>query len=813
MDTCLQDLRYAARALRRSLVFSLSTTLTLGLGIGVVTGFFAIVDAVLLTPLAPHGDSLVRIWKLDPERSIDRFPLSYPELRLWREGSHSFHSLAAISYADRATTAMFVEGEPVPVSMTPVSADFFSVLHGGAPLVGRWLAASDDGNVTELATVVSEPFWRRFGNGDPSFVGRRLSWPGSERALVVVGVAPSTLNYPHETDLWVPIDGYFKADSGNANLDVRSRRFANFHFLGRLRPGVTIEHAREELDVINRRMVAQFPDDLRAMSVAVEPLVNASLGTLRPLTWFLFAGAALVFLAAGGNVAALLVMRGSMQARDLAVRVALGAGQLRLARQTLAESMLLAAGGALLGLLVAQLCLALGQSVVGAAIPRLENATINAHVLAFAMVTALAWVMTLGATPLWRRRRFEAGQLTRHLASRTTRAAGMLRLMIVAQVTAAVIIATAAGLLVRSFVHLRAIDRGVDVSNLAVVKLLLPNTQYPSAAARQAFYARLLPTVAALPGVTSATTVHLAPGTGQTGLSARMMFEGQQPDEARKNPYGTWEPIMPSYFDTLGIPITQGRAFTDADDGDARPVAIVSESVAERYWPGQNPIGKRVQFTSQFPWATVVGVAADTRYRELTRDWLTVYFPAKQFFFFSPDVLVVRSAADPAALLPSLRRAIHAQEPGAAVHSMQTMDKLMSAEIARPRTAVAIATLFALLAIVVAAIGVYAVFSYEMTHRARELAVHAAVGASPAQILGATLRQSLALGAGGTILGLVAAAMVTRLIRLLLFEVTHLDIISYVVAGVGVLLIVMLAALLPARRAARVDPSLLLRSE
>jgi hypothetical protein len=206
--------------------------------------------------------------------------------------------------------------------------------------------------------------------------------------------------------------------------------------------------------------------------------------------------------------------------------------------------------------------------------------------------------------------------------------------MIVAQVTAAVVIATAAGLLVRSVVHLHAIDRGFPMRDPTAVSLLLPDAQYPSLAARVWFYDRLLPKLSALPGVMDATTVHLVPGTGQAGLSTRMMFEGQRPDEARNNPYGTWEPIMPSYFATLGIPITQGRAFADADDGNAAPVAIVSESVAQRYWPGQNPVGKRVQFTPQFEWTTVVGVAADTRYRELTRAWLTVYCPAKQFSFF-----------------------------------------------------------------------------------------------------------------------------------------------------------------------------------
>ena len=778
-----------------------------------VTGFFAIVDAVLLTPIAAHGDRVVRIWKHDTDRSLERFPLSYPELKLWRDRATSFQALAAVRYVDTSEAAVLLNREPVPVTIAPVSADFFAVVHGGSPLLGRWFAAADEGNPTELATVVSERFWHRVGGGEPSFVGRRLLWPNGARALAIVGVAPGNLNYPNGTDLWVPIDGYFKADAGIANLDLHSRRFANFHFLGRLTPEATVEHARAELDVISRGVVAQFPDDYRVQPVVVEPLLNATLGTLRPLTLFLFAAAALVFLAAGGNVAALLLMRAATQARDVAVRVALGAGQLRIARQTLTESLMLGTLGTMMGLLIAQLCVTAARLLPAAGVPRLEFATIDARVFAFCVAATLVWVMTLGTTPLWGRPTLEAGQLTQRLSGRSTRSAGLLRVMIVAQVTVAVVIATAAGLLVRSFMHLDAVDRGFNPRHLAVIKLLLPDAQYPSPAARESFYARLLPKLAALPGATGATTVHLGPGTGQAGLSARMIFDGQQPDEARTNPYGAWEPIMPSYFATLGIPVTKGRAFTDADDGTTAPVAIVSESVAQRYWPGQNPIGKRVQLTAQFPWTTVVGVAADTRYRELTRDWLTVYFPAKQFFFFAPGALVVRTVADPGAVLAAIRRTIQREEPAAAVHSVETMEKMVADETARQRTAVAIATLFAFIAITVAAIGVYGVVSYDVVHRARELAVRSALGASPGRILGITLRQSLSMAAVGAAIGLTAASMLTRFLRTLLFEVSPLDLTTFVLAGAGLLTIVLLASVVPARRAARVNPALLLRSE
>ena len=263
----------------------------------------------------------------------------------------------------------------------------------------------------------------------------------------------------------------------------------------------------------------------------------------------------------------------------------------------------------------------------------------------------------------------------------------------------------------------------------------------------------------------------------------------------------------------MRIRITQGRAFTDADDATRAPIAIVSESVAQRYWPGQDPIGKRVQFTTGSPWATVVGVAADTRYRQLTRDWLTTYFPARQFFFFAPVAVVVRTATDTTAGFQDLGSAVRAEEPAAAVHSIETMAKLLADETRRQRTAVAIAVLFSLIAIVVAALGVYAAFSYEITQRARELAVHAAIGATPAQLLQLTLRQSVLLGAIGAAIGLTAAAGLTGFLNALLFDVAPLDLATFVVAGAMLMAIVILASLAPARRATRVDPITLLRSE
>jgi predicted permease len=331
----------------------------------------------------------------------------------------------------------------------------------------------------------------------------------------------------------------------------------------------------------------------------------------------------------------------------------------------------------------------------------------------------------------------------------------------------------------------------------------------------RAFYDELLPWVEALPGVVAASPVHFGPGTGTLGLSAPMKFEGQTPEEAETNPWSTWEPVSPSYFRTLGIPIVRGRDFTGVDRRDGEPVAIVSESVARHYWPGQDALGKRLQFVPEPEWplVRVVGVAADTRYRELTKSWMTVYFPADQFFYFQPASLVVRATSAPGALVPLILQRVRALEPGAAIDSVASMDALLARELSRPLSALTVASIFALMAIVLAAVGVYGVMSYEVRQRRRELALRSAIGATPADIFRSVVGRSLRVAAVGAAAGLVMATSVMHTVRALLFEVQPLDPAVFL-TGAGMLLgVVLLAACFPARRAAATDPAAALRTE
>jgi putative ABC transport system permease protein len=790
---------------------SLLTIATLSVGIGAVTALFAVVDAVLLRPIVPAQERVVVASKLDTRRAAFPVPLSFPEFTAWRDQSHSFEAMAAVDHAATGTTTVTIEGRVSPVRLALVSADFFRVIYPGQPLFGRWLRADDERPGAELVAVVSEAFWRRSTGGDPTVIGRRLSLAGNRTALVI-GIAPAAVNYPLSTDLWAPAAAVFDGRSGR--FDAASLTFAQFEFLGRVAPGVSLDQARAELSVVHRRVVEQFPNDYQSMEVEVQPLIDFVVGNSRQMLLALSGAAALVFIIAGVNVAVLLLMRAASRRHEVAVRVALGAGLRQLVRHTTIEALILGIGGAAGGVFIARALLAGVQWLAPGDMPRIEHTVIDTRVLTFCATAAVGWVLAFGTVPIWAHRRLTRTTM-RDPSFRATRSTRGLVAFTAAEIAAAVIVAIGAGLLVRTFAHLHAIDRGFDSSDVTLVSLLLPESRYRDPRAMLALYSELLPQVAAIPGVTDVSPIHVRPGTGSLGLSAPMLFEGQTPAEAKTNPFSTWEPVLPSYFRTLGIPIVGGRAFTDADRRGGEPVAIVSESVGRRYWPGQDPLGKRLKFveTPDWPWVRVVGVTADTRYRELTKPWMTVYFPADQFFFFQAASLVIRGSSPPAALAGSITQQVRAIEPAATVDSATPMRALLDRELARPFTALTVIGVFALIAMALAAVGVYGVTSNDVRQRRRELAVRSAIGARPSDIFRSVLQRSAIVGAIGAAAGLAIAIMATQGLRSLLFEVEPLEpgVFGF---GAGVLLVVVvLATYLPARVAAATDPAVALRAE
>ena len=577
----LYDLRHATRRLLRNWRFACVAVVTLGVGVGILTALFAVVHAVLLRPVASDQGRLVRVWKDDVAHGMGRHSLSYDEFVSWRDRTRTFASLAAINYADASTSVITLAGQPAVVSLTPVSTEFFRVMQRGEPLRGRWFQASDDARGAELVAVVSEAFWRRALGADPEAVGRRLTWAGSERTVLVVGVAPGELDYPLATDLWVPISTFF-AGPGSLHFDITDRRLSQFELVGRLAPGVSIEQARAELNVLSRQSIAQFPYAYTPMPIVTVPLLDTVVGSTRTLLTFLLAAAALVFLIAGVNVAALLLMRAAERRSEFAVLVALGASPSRLVSQSLGESCLIGGCGTLLGIVIAQLCLVGLRWLAPADVPHLAGVALNIQAWAFCALCVVMWVALLGAAPVWQQWRQHRAPHSTAGSSRVAARTRSLQLFTMVEIGAAVFVAIGAGLLVRSFVQLERVDRGFDSSHLTVVNVLLPESRYPDSGTRLAFYRQLLERVEAIPGVVSAAPVHMEPGSGNVGLSAAMIFEGQTAKEAAGNPWATWEPVTPSYFRTLGIPLVQGRQFGAPDNSGGAPVAIVSQAVARR---------------------------------------------------------------------------------------------------------------------------------------------------------------------------------------------------------------------------------------
>jgi predicted permease len=804
----VSDLRFALRGLVHRPLAAAVAIATLSLGLASVTALFAVAEAVILQPIGDDDSRLVRIWKDDVERGGGLlFPISYPEYRVWKDEATSFEALAAINYADGATTAVMVDDEPVTANIVSASAELLAAV-GARPVHGRLFAADDDVEGAELVAVVSHRFWRRVG-GDPAVVGQRLRPPGESRSFTIVGVLKPDVTYPVDADIWLPLAPAFTQRAETLD-DPRIRQY---HVVGRLAPGVSIGRARSELTVIHGRLSAAYPEDYPRMPIVVTPLADTVVGHVRPTLVLLLAGAALVFLVAGANVAILLLMRAESRRVEMAVRSALGATRGQLLRQTLIEAAVLGAAGVAGALMLGRGLLALASVVDPGQVPRIDEASLGPQAMAFTLVAMTAWVVVFGTAPAWQTRVSRLRGFLAHRAAAPSRGAGRrLLVMAAAQIAFAVVVLVSAGLLTRSLWQLQSIDRGIESDGVVTTRIFLPWQRYGTPDRVLAFYDRAVEAVERLPGVISAAPFHMPPGTATTGLSSPFQFEGQTPDESATNEWANWDIATPRYFETMGIPIVSGRAFARTDTAAAQRVAIVSESAADRYWPGEEPIGRRVRISPRFEWATVVGVAADLRYRELTSNWMTVYYPAAQSFHFDAANLAIRTARPPATLLSAVRETIQAVEPAIPIDALTSMDELLAAELARPRLAVRISVAFGLVTLALITVGLFGTVSFDARQRRVEMAIRSALGANPLALRRLVAGRGLRIAAAGVVAGLAAIVLGERVLAAALFGVAPLDSATLAVVSGGLALLAAMTCWVPARRAASTDPSELLRS-
>ena len=824
MASFLSDLRFALRTLlRRTPGFTAAAVATIAIGVGGVAAVFGVVDRVLLQPL-PYADAgrLVRLWESAPRRNREFASVSPANYLDWKReaagGRGAFAAMAA--YAPEEETSLTGPDGAERVVLSRVTPDLWALL-GVAPRLGRGFLPEegDPGGDRGRAVVLGHALWTRAFGGDPAVVGRTIVLGGE--AHTVVGVMAAGFDIPRNySELWAPL-----AFTNEERSGARDRRY--LRVLGRLAPGATLDGARREMAALARRLEGDFPDANAGFGVRMTPIGEVIVAPeLRRSLVVLLGATAMVLLIACANVASLLLARGAARAREMAVRAALGASTLRIVRQLLTESVLLAAIGGAVGLLLAvgavELLVAYGPPDV----PRLSEVRVDARVLGVGMLAALATGALFGVIPAWRAAR---PGLRDALSTRGDSAGGggagqrrgaMINhgptALVVAQVALAVTLLAGAGLLIKGVARLQRVDPGFDPRGALAVRVALPEQPYADPARRRAFYAQLAERAGALPGVEAAGAVSSLPMRGPNpGRS--FVIEGRVAATGEETPGADLRVATPAYFDAMRIAVAAGRAFRAADDADAPPVVLVSESLVRRFWPGErmsDVVGRRIGDSPTGPWSTIVGVVADVRHFGLDAEPRPMLYAPHAQRPAPSMTLVLRVAAgagDPPRLVPSVRAIVRSLDPNQPLGEAITLERVVAESVGQPRFRTALLATFAAVAALLAAVGIYGVLAYAVARRTPEIGVRVALGARPADVLALVVRQGMALTALGLALGLAGALAASRVLAGLLFGVGVSDPAALAGAVLFFATVAFLAILVPARRAAAVDPMVAMR--
>jgi putative ABC transport system permease protein len=796
METLLQDLRYGVRALRKNPGFSTVAVLTLALGIGASTAMFTLVNSVLLRPLQyREPERLVMLWERNP-RGRERNQVSPANFFAWRREAKSFGDLAA-SFDQPLNLSGAGVAEEVLARLT--TANYFSVLGAGARHGRTYLPGED----AENTAVISHDLWRRRFGGDPAAVGRTIQVNG--QALTVVGVMPADFrSVGGRPDLWVPVQW---SEEGTG-------RFLSV--VGRLRPGATFEQARTEMVAIGRRRAQAYPEINRDWGVNPVPLHEQVTGDVKPALLVLLGAVGILLLIACANVANLLLGRAAARNKEIAVRLSLGATRARVIRQTLTESLVLAGVAGALGLLLAvwgteTLVRVLPPDL---ALPRLDEVRVDGRVLGFALAVSLLTGVLFGIAPALLGSAVNLAETLREAMRGTTGGRSRLRgALVVAEVALAVVLLVGAGLLGRSLQRLLEVDPGVRTGHVLTMRMILAGPRYQDDAALRGFMGALLPRLQALPGARSAGGEMYLPLTGDKIGHGFFRDDRPLPRPGEELPMDL-RVVAGDYFSTLGIPLLRGRAFDARDHERAPTVFVVNQALAREYFPGENPVGKRISYE----WGDtisgeIVGVVGNVREMGPKEEPApAVYRPYAQWPSQRMTV-VLRTDGDPRALAAAAGRVVREIDPDQPVAQVRTMEQVLGETVARPRLNLYLLGGFAGVALLLAAIGLYGIVSYSVTQRRHEIGVRVALGAKDGDVLRLIVRQGMGLTALGLLVGLAAALAATRVMRSLLFGVAATDPLT--LAGVAAFLaaVALLASWLPARRATRVDPMVALRAE
>ena len=812
METLINDLTFALRVLRRNATFAASVVVTLAVGIGAATAMFGVVNGVLLTRLPIHDQG--RVMVLRKEQLVGNetlVPFSVGDLRNFAAQARTLETVAGAQY-DGAWPATMRDGDRVLSPNTAVvSGNFFTTL-GMRATFGRTLMESDD-VVGGDAIVISHALWLRAFGGDSTVVGRVIHGAGRGNAFRIVGVMPRGFAFPGKAEVWVPAVTVIPGAASNEGQWP-------YNLVGRMRAGVSAEQVRAELAAFLARKayVPGEPRDVRASVRSIESLI---VGDVKPALLALAGAVALLLGLANVNVANLFLVRGLGRRRELAVRAAIGAGGWRIARLMATEAVVLATLGGLAGLAVAAWLLRLVVSLAPAELPRTDAIRVD---LAVAVATGVMVVVSALAFSLWPAiavsRQRDLHNVLRSGARTGAADVGSRRVrsfLVVAQVALAIVVLVGAGLLGRTLSVLQHLDMGFASDELSTVELSLPESITSSRPRLDAFYGAVTERLATMPGMSSATVVLVPPFSGRNGWDAFFTAEGQTARDAAANPALDFQPVLPSYFSTMGIPIRRGRGIAATDREGTALVAVVSRSFAERAWPRQDPIGKRFKFghaDAPSPWTSVVGVVDDVRYRELTYPRPVVYVAWAQQTDKPPlSFVVARGAAGHALAARDVDRLVRELEPRVLVTSVATMRQRLTTSLARPRFDAMVLGVFAAVAFVLAAVGVYGVIAALVRQRTPEIGIRLALGAQPGEVRWMVMRSGLGLAGAGVVAGLAASLAATRVLGAELYGVHPADPLTMSAASLALLVAAALACGVPARAASRVDPLTALKAE
>jgi putative ABC transport system permease protein len=811
MDSIIKDIRYGVRGLWKHPGFTAIVVITLALGIGASTAIFSVVDSVLLRRLPYRtAERILAIQELDPNGK--RGQSTSANFYDWRAQQTVFEHLAAIK---TTTTNLALSDHAERIDLAQTNANFFDVF-GITPQYGRLFIPQDEQAGHEPVVVVSHALWQRRFGSDPSLVGRSITLDG--RNYNVVGIAPPGFQYPDKTELWLPPLRFVPELYPEQDV-TQTRRMGYLTVVALLKPGVSLQQAAGEIETITARLRQQYPDTNNKRFNRVLSLHEHLVGDTNKLLWLLLGAVTFVLLIGCANVANLLLASGASRQKEMAIRAALGASRWRVIRQLFTESTILALSGGVVGLLIAFWGLAAITKLLPADFPRLNEIHIDLRVLGFTFAASMLTGILFGLAPALQISRSDVQESIRETgrgAAGSRRQSRFRQALIVVEVALSVVLLAGAGLLFRSFLRLQSVNTGFVSQQVLTARLTPSGTSYVNDADYAKFYNGVIEKVSAIPGVQDAGLINTLPL--YKGPTSGFRVEGRPVTTPDKWPSVNYRVVSPNYFRAMGIPVLQGRAYTDRDNENAPLAMMVNQQLAREIFPDENPVGKRITFGGTNPdgqprWFEIVGVVANVRSVELREaPTAELYFSAQQDLWPAMS-LVVRSSVEPSSLSASVRQAVNEVDRSVPVADVKTMDHVVSESITQPRFNLFLLGLFSAVAMVLSAAGIYGVTAYTVTQRTHELGIRIALGAQVGDVLKMILGQGMAVIGVGLVAGLAAAFGLMRLLRSLLFGVGENDPLTFVAITAVLVLVALIACYIPARRATKVDPLVALRAE